>query len=37
MWKSAKDWLKLMVVHFDAIKIINAYYIRKITLCPGQL
>ena len=26
MWKSAKDRLKLMVVHFDVIKIINAYY-----------
>lgn len=26
MWKSTKDWLKLMVVYFDAIKIINAYY-----------
>jgi hypothetical protein len=26
MWKSAKDWLKLMVVHFDATKIISGYY-----------
>lgn len=26
MWKAAKEWLKLMVVHFDAVKIVNAYY-----------
>lgn len=26
MLEAAKDWLKLMVVQFDAIKIVAAYY-----------
>ena len=42
MWKAAKDWLKLMVVHFDAIKIVSAHcnsaletkFTIKILLAP---
>jgi hypothetical protein len=25
LWKSYKDWLRLMVVHFDAVEILNSY------------
>jgi hypothetical protein len=25
LWKSYKDWLRLMVVHFDAVDILNSY------------
>lgn len=36
MLEAAKDWLKLMVVQFDAIKIVAAYYemaaITKISI-----
>jgi hypothetical protein len=32
MWKAAKDWLKLMVVHFDALKIVNSHFkVTKVT------